>query len=334
MILGGLILSIQVPFVVWSPGQVSDLYGRIDGRPVVSLSGVETYRTSGQILVTDLDVSAPTVSLLTAMSAFFNPDHDLLPQAVSYPVGQPIVQVAVGQRSPEAQRAAEAAALILASEDVTQVPVSRVVRVMSVEVGGASYGRLLPGDVLSAIGSTSLASVAEFSQAMSILSVGDTVQLTVIRNGKLIDTQINVVIEASVDERQAPSLGVTVSDSFLLGDVDITGAPDTMGSDLILALAIYDLVTPGDLLKGRTVAGTGILDSTGAVSPVAGARQQLLAAQIAGADVFLLPAGNCANVPNGLTMTVIAVTTLADTVDSLAALVAGSPSSALPTCSN
>ena len=58
------------------------------------------------------------------------------------------------------------------------------------------------------------------------------------------------------------------------------------------ALGLYDLLTPGDLTGGRTIAGTGQIAVDGAVIPIDGVQEKIAAAADAGAKVFLVPEGN------------------------------------------
>jgi PDZ domain-containing protein len=58
------------------------------------------------------------------------------------------------------------------------------------------------------------------------------------------------------------------------------------------ALGLYDLLTPGDLTDGQTIAGTGQIGLDGTVAPIDGVGQKIAAAAGAGASVFLFPEGN------------------------------------------
>ena len=60
------------------------------------------------------------------------------------------------------------------------------------------------------------------------------------------------------------------------------------------ALGLYDLLTPGDLTAGRTIAGTGQIGLDGRVYPIGGIEEKVVAADHAGASVFLVPEGNIA----------------------------------------
>jgi PDZ domain-containing protein len=58
------------------------------------------------------------------------------------------------------------------------------------------------------------------------------------------------------------------------------------------ALGLYDLLTPGDITGGRTIAGTGEIALDGRVAPIGGIGEKLAAAADSGASVFLVPEAN------------------------------------------
>lgn len=72
--------------------------------------------------------------------------------------------------------------------------------------------------------------------------------------------------------------------------IDDVGGPS---AGLVFALGIVDQLTPGDLLAGRTVAGTGTIDARGQVGMVGGLAEKLPGARAAGATLFLVPAAEC-----------------------------------------
>ena len=73
-------------------------------------------------------------------------------------------------------------------------------------------------------------------------------------------------------------------------DVDEIGGPS---AGLMFTLGIIDKLTPADLTGGRIIAGTGSIDETGAVGLISGIPQKLVGARAAGAQLFLVPEGNC-----------------------------------------
>ncbi|MGH3670280.1 MAG: S16 family serine protease, partial [Pseudonocardiaceae bacterium] len=88
---------------------------------------------------------------------------------------------------------------------------------------------------------------------------------------------------------------------------------------LMFALAIVDKLTPGALAGNIFVAGTGTIVPAGQVGSIGGIPLKMISAREAGATVFLVPAGNCAeavqHVPAGLRL--VRVNTLTDAVHAL-----------------
>jgi PDZ domain-containing protein len=78
-------------------------------------------------------------------------------------------------------------------------------------------------------------------------------------------------------------------------DVDIqvedVGGPS---AGLMLTLGIVELADERDLTGGDVVAGTGTIDEQGGVGPIGGITLKVLAAEDIGADLFLVPTANCA----------------------------------------
>lgn len=106
---------------------------------------------------------------------------------------------------------------------------------------------------------------------------------------------MTVVTVANPDDPQKGFLGVTlgiVADSPVTVDfnLDDVGGPS---AGLIFSLGIVDKLTPGDLVGGRKVAGTGTMDFDGRVGPIGGIAQKLAAAHDDGVTLFLAPKDNC-----------------------------------------
>ena len=98
-----------------------------------------------------------------------------------------------------------------------------------------------------------------------------------------------------------------------------TGGPS---GGLAFAVGIVELLTPGNILKGRVVATTGTIDEKGMVGSIGGVAEKILAAHKAGATLFLVPENNCvdlapgiANIPEGIK--VAAVSSLEEAITAL-----------------
>ena len=102
--------------------------------------------------------------------------------------------------------------------------------------------------------------------------------------------------------------------------IDIRLDPALGGSSagLMMALAVFERVTPGDMAGDRVVAGTGAIDGAGTVTAVAGIREKLASAERAQADVFLVPDANCSDLAGVQSrVRVVSVGTLEDAIASL-----------------
>ena len=93
----------------------------------------------------------------------------------------------------------------------------------------------------------------------------------------------------------------------------------------MLTLGILDLVGDDDLTGGGVVAGTGTIDADGAVGPIGGITLKMVAAGDIGAELFLVPADNCAEAAaaNDPGFPLAKVADLEDALDALADFRAG-----------
>jgi PDZ domain-containing protein len=83
-------------------------------------------------------------------------------------------------------------------------------------------------------------------------------------------------------------------ESFPFGVRISSGEIGGPSAGLAWALGLYDLMTPGDLTGGRTIAVTGEVGLDGTVSPIGAADEKVVAAADAGASVLILPRDNLA----------------------------------------
>lgn len=101
----------------------------------------------------------------------------------------------------------------------------------------------------------------------------------------------------------------------------------------MFTLAVYDLLTPGDLTGGKRIAGTGTMEPDESVGPIGGIRQKAAGARNGGADYFLAPADNCdevvGHVPDGLE--VVRIGSFDDALGAVKAIAADDVAS-LPRC--
>ena len=312
---------LPVPFVAWSPGGTADVLGDVDGRPLISVEGVPTFPTAGQL---DLTVVSGTsadsrLTLPEALAAYWLPGRDTLPRDAVFPPGQSADDVtkAEAQMMETSQDDAVVAALRAADQPVEQRPA-----VSSVTVGGPAYRKLLPGDLIESVDGVDTASADAVSEQIRRHRPNEPVDFVVLRDR--VKTSVEVVAAESATDPGTAVVGITIGQgyayvpriTFDLGQK--IGGPS---AGLVFALGIYDKITVGELLAGRNVAGTGTITPSGDVGSIGGVRQKLASAERAGATVFFVPSGNCADLTGVRTdLTVVKVSTLGEAISQLGVL--------------
>jgi len=168
-------------------------------------------------------------------------------------------------------------------------------RVENVISGMPADGVLQRGDIVIAVDGQPALTTNALIEAVRRHEVGDTVALTLQRDGAV--DEVRVGTRGSPTEPERPIVGISVStfnfEVRLPFPVDIES--DNVGgpsAGFMFALGIFDAVTDGDLTRGHYVAGTGTLAADGTVGPIGGAAEKALAAEHDGASLFLVPKAN------------------------------------------
>jgi PDZ domain-containing protein len=320
IVLGGLGGAVPVPFVALGPGPTYNTLGDVGGTQVVAVTGTTTYPTAGNLNMTTVSVR-DGVTLFGAIGLWLSGRDALVPRETVFPPNKTPDQIQ--QQNTQDFKTSENSAVVAA---LKYLKYPFTVQVASVTNGSPSDGVLKPGDRLTTLGATAVASAAEVTAALANTRPGQTVQVGYTRNGTPATGAVTLGNRPDAGQPQGflgispadtPNVGFTVSIS--LQDV---GGPS---AGLMFALGVVDKLTPGELNNGTFVAGTGTIDSAGAVGPIGGIPFKLVAAREAGAVTFLVPADNCAearaNAPTGLRL--VRVGTLTDAVQDLEMLAAG-----------
>ncbi len=328
-----LMVVIPVPFVSWSPGMVQNTLGSVKGQAVIEISGITTYPTTGQLDLTTVSETRPDsrLTLPEALLSYWLPNRDVLPRDAIYPPGQSAAQVKTQQT--ENMETSQSSAVVAALRAADQRVITRLA-VSSVTVGGPAYRRLQPGDLILSVDGTAVTSSDQVGELIRSRRAGSTVAFVVLRDNKKVS--VSVTSQTASSGPVSPVVGITVGTGYqYTPDISFDLGEDIGGpsAGLVFSLAIYDKITPGQLLDGRHVAGTGTIDADGTVGPIGGIQEKIAGAQKDGASVFLVPADNCEDLTGVKTkMTLIKATTLEDAISSLTALNSGAAGSTLPSC--
>jgi PDZ domain-containing protein len=317
--------TVRVPLVALGPGPTFDTLGAIDGKPVVSVNGRQTYPTTGHLNMTTVAVT-DGLTAVTALQFWADAERELVPRAAIYPPGKTDQQVEQENTAQftDSENDAEVAALSYLHEPVKVV-------VGPVSAGAPAAGVLKEGDQILSVKGQQVTSPGQVSQILTTTKPGDRIPVSFQRgDAPAMEGTVTVGARPPIAGRpDGPQgfLGITPEGRpadpnqivISLGDI---GGPS---AGLAFALAVIDKLTPDDLTGGRFIAGTGEIGPTGVVGPIGGIPLKMIAARHAGATVFLVPAANCAEAaaktPAGLQL--IKVTALTDAVDSLNALKQG-----------
>ncbi|MFI1971681.1 hypothetical protein BLA24_19595 [Streptomyces cinnamoneus] len=88
--------SVPLPFVIAQPGSTTaNVLGEHKNKPVITITGAETRRTTGQLRMTTIEATGPgtDVSLGDVADSWFRTDRAVMPRGSVYPAGQSDEQI-------------------------------------------------------------------------------------------------------------------------------------------------------------------------------------------------------------------------------------------------
>ncbi len=311
-LLGTAFWNVELPYLAYSPGQVSDAADSI------VVDGVDVYPPEGELLM--LTIIAPEVNIFEALIAGFDPAIDLVRREAVRRADETDEEYRnrVLQQMDDSNFRSVAVALEYLGYELVSTEV--VINEFVEEVPAQSVLQL--GDTIKAVNGLSVTSALEIRPLIEGLEPGDTIDVTVVRNGE--ESTFEVELAEREDEPGVAMIGVALGEltapPFPLGiSAGDVGGPS---AGMMHTLAIIDILTEGELTKGNVVAGTGTIRMDGTIGNIGGVRQKVVAAEAAGADYLLVPEGNyqtALTAPRN-TIQIIPVATLTDAITFLETL--------------
>ena len=300
--------AVPLPYAITGPGPTRNTLGDQAGTPLISISGADTYPTTGELLLTTVSTSGGPgypVTLGDVLRAWASGSRSVRPVEDIFPSTETKEQIE--QANQADMISSQENATVSALEELGYaVPTTLSVDSTMPESGAA--GVVEADDVVTSLDGVSLTSFAELSAQMDEVSPGETVHLGVTRDGEPYD----LAVTTTDDGTGRAILGLFIDPTFDF-PVDVSIKIDDIGgpsAGTMFALGIIDRLTPEDEANGEVIAGTGTMSLTGDVGPIGGIQQKLLGAERDGAAWFLAPADNCSevvgHVPSGLTVLKIA----------------------------
>lgn len=297
-VLAAALAIVPTPYSLILPGHAVDLHG------VVAVSG----HAGGESHLYMTDVRfIPRVHALGLVRALI-PGARLLRSNDAVPSGQTANEYEDTMR--EAMSESQEMATIVAERAAgLHVPVPRG-RLMVVYFSQTSRSKnaLKLGDMLLSVNGQRTPTRAQVHHALANVKPGSVVPVKVLRRGQYTDVNVPTM---NYDGRSA--LGVYLTMIFERPRLPVPVAfhlPKVSGSSagLMFALDIYRSIT-GARPNVDRVAGTGTIAYDGSVGAIEGARQKVVAAQAAGAQLFIVPADNYAEVRDMTGIRIVPVNT-------------------------
>jgi Lon-like protease len=301
---------VPLPYFALGPGPARQVV------PLIHVDGVPTYGSSGRLVMTTIRFTQ--VTALGALVAWLNPEQAVVGEEAVYPPGLSPSEEEQRAISQMDQSKIDAASVALA--EVTEYPREHGPGAL-VELVGTDCpadGRLFPGDQIVRIDGEQVDSSQEASRLIDGVPVGEPIGFHVEADGEVHDVRVTRGACPGVDE---PAIGIVLVDSFPFQITIESGDVGGPSAGLMWAVGLYDLLTPGDLTRGRTIAGTGAIDLDGKVGPIGGILDKVVAARDANAKVMLVPRGNFDELRDVDTgdLTLIPVSTFDEAVKALSA---------------
>jgi PDZ domain-containing secreted protein/Zn-dependent protease/CBS domain-containing protein len=270
------------PLIVIAPGKSFDVTGGIH------IQGKRPSDVNGRYLLTSVSVQQPN-GLQLALAVLQS--RDIVPLDAVVPQGVDQDQYFEAQRSlfTETRSVAAAAAARAAGLEVGLRGTGA--RVVGVLEGSPAEEVLRAGDVITAIDARPVRLADEIGRAIRARPSGTRFVLTIERGGRPMDIEISS--RAGVIEGR-PGIGITVDTRDFRIDLPFRVRFDDLeiggpSAGITYALAVYDLLVEDDIADGRDIASTGEIDLEGRVGPVGGVEEKAIAAERAGAELFLVP---------------------------------------------
>ena len=298
-------------YVIIKPGSADPVDRRL------RINGVKTYAPTGDTFWATVGVIERPAPL-QLIAAWLSGSQDAPKRRDVY-----------GNESPKASRRTSS----IQMEDAKQIAVVVAARKLGYPVsgGGAEVAEVGPkypafkllktGDVISAVNGTPVCIQADIGRGLGGVKPGDTVTITVRRDGKTTDIRTPTV---RVPDYDRPVIGVLLTAetkrpcraSFTAAiNTDQIGGPS---AGLAMTVALLERLSPGELTGGKKVAITGTIEGDETVGEVGGVKQKTLAVKAAGAKLFIVPMSEVALArPHAGSMRVVGVSTLDDALAAL-----------------
>jgi Lon-like protease len=257
--------------------------------PLIHVSGPRLYPSEGKFVLTS--VSFRTLTLPQLIAAWRDPVVSVIPESFLVFPGES--QQQADQRSISEMDTSKIDATYWVLSRLKGYPKDHGTGELVEAVGSGcpAEGRLFPGDLIESVNGRATPDERSLSRVLKEIPPGTPVTLRITAGGQTTDVTL---LRRPCGGLHRPVVGISTVPNFPFGVIISSGDIGGPSAGMMWALGLYDLLTPGDLTGGRTIAGTGTIDPQGNVGPIGGVENKIAAAKQAGATAFLVPVGNLA----------------------------------------
>ena len=272
---------VQLPYDTLAPGTARA------ANSVIEVKGHPSYPPQGKLYYTTVSVRE-RVNPYEALAGWIDPSVQVIPERE---IRGTVPPDQFERMNVEAMADSKTTAQVLALRELGYTNLGVGAEVIDVQPDMPASGVLKPNDVVVAIDGKAVTTSSDAVAAIRARAPGDTLRMQVKRgDGPAAD--VEAVLGAGDEGR--PLLGVRLSTKIQL-PFEITidsGRVVGPSAGLAYGLELLDLLTPGELTGGSSVAVTGELLADGTVGPVGGIAQKTVTVRRSGIKVFLVPKVN------------------------------------------
>jgi Lon-like protease len=260
--------------------------------PVAPLVKVQDARPANDGSLYFVDVREQQASEFDRLFPWIHPHASLEPAGAIIPPCSTAAQADAAQF--EAMRVSQQIAAAVALRRLgyhVEVRPSGVV-VSQLFEGTNAPCKLQPMDVIVSADGTQTPTVASLHEVLAKVKPGDVVDLRVRRGNTVLPLRLRTVAESAEPGHAFIGIGVDQAARIKLPIHVSIDASGIGGPSAGLAFALEVMQKLGrNVLHGHQVAATGEMQLDGSVAPIGGVKQKTYGVREAGADVFLVPAG-------------------------------------------
>ncbi|MDQ2826955.1 MAG: PDZ domain-containing protein [Actinomycetota bacterium] len=309
--LGVIARYVQLPYDTLGPGKAEPV------NSVITVSGHAFYPPQGKVFYTTVSVRE-RINPYEALAGWLDPTVDVIAEQQ---IRGTVPPAQYQQINVEAMADSKTTAEVLALRQLGFADLGAGADVVEVEAGQPAAAVLKANDVIVAVDGAPVSTSGDAVAAIKSRAVGDTIHMQIRRDDGP-PTDVQAVLGQGDDGK--PLLGVRLSTKVKLPfDISIdSGRVVGPSAGLAYALELLDVLTPGELTGGSSVAATGELQPDGTVGAIGGVAQKTVTVKRAGAKIFLVPKANEAEAKAhaGRGLQVLGVSSFDDALHALASL--------------